>query len=370
MRPSLLIANGIILAAALLWLLILAISVMQPYRAAPVVAAEARVDTPATTSELRRGWYGCVLRLDGSHEVSQFDQAIDEIAAMHANSVLLEVPLLQDNPESTELSLEGLECPLLTDLVSVIHHAQERGLGVVLVPTIVFHEVKASQSRSRFAPADWDRWWVSYESAILKLAELAQSSGVEVFAVGSELSESEIMTTQWMRLVSQVRSRFGGLVMYNAQWERATRVGFWEHVDIIGVSAWFPLIRGEDQSLESLEGIWKQALEEVDLLATRSDRPVLFTAVGYPSRAKGLAEPWDAGQPISETADERVQADALSAFLRRFEAVDPRYPRHAGFFVYRWGAGNDDSDPTSHIIEGKQAEAIVRDALGRLTQRK
>ncbi|GEM_PF-895559 len=366
---SLIIANGMVVASALLWLLILAVSVMQPYRAAPTITAETRVDRPATTSELRRGWYGFVLRLDGAHELSQFNEAIDEIAAMHANSVLIETPLLQDNPESTELSLEGLECPLLTDLVSVIHHATDRGLGVVLVPTIVFHEVKANQSRSRFAPADWDRWWVSYESAILKLAELAQSSGVEVFAVGSELSESEIMTTQWTNLLSQVRGRFGGLLMYNCQWERATRVAFWEHVDIIGVSAWFPLVQGEDQSLETLERIWKQALEEVDLLATRSDRTVLLTAVGYPSRTNGLSEPWDAGQPNSETADEKVQADALSAFLRRFEAVDPRYPRHAGFFVYRWGAANDEADATSHIIEGKQAEKVVRDALGRLTQR-
>lgn len=369
MRTSLMIANGLVVASALLWLLTVIVAFSQPYRAAPIPVVTEHVDTAASTAEFKRGWYGFVLRLDGVHDVMQFKQAIDEIAAMNASAVLIETPLFEEGPESVEVTSVGAQCPSLTDLVSIIDYANERGLGVVLVPTIIFAEVKASQVRSRFAPADWDRWWLSYEQQILRLAELAQATRVEVFSVGSELSESEIMTSQWTRLLTEVRSRYSGLLMYNAQWERATRVAFWDYVDVIGVSAWFPLIRSENQSEAGLEAQWDEALHEIDLLAAGHERPILLTAVGYPSLSTAIEQPWEATQAGDAVADEKLQAAALGAFLSRFEAVDPKSPRHAGFFVYRWGASDDaDTDPTSHVIEGKMAEAVVRDALGRLTR--
>lgn len=370
MRTSLMIANGLIVASALVWLLTVIVAFSQSYRAAPIPVVTEHVDTVASTAEFRRGWYGFVLRLDGVHDVMQFKQAIDEIVGMNASSVLLETPLFEEGPESVEVASEAVLCPSLTDLVSIIDYANERGLGVVLVPTIVFAEVRASQDRSRFAPADWDRWWASYEQQILRLADLAQATRVEVFSVGSELSESEIMASQWTDLLTQARSRYTGLLMYNSQWERATRIAFWEYVDVIGVSAWFPLVRSKDQSEASLEAQWDKALREIDRLATGAQRPILLTAVGYPSLSTGIEQPWEATPRSDLVADEKSQAAGLSAFLTRFEAVDPLYPRHAGFFVYRWGASNDvNTDRISHVIEGKQAETIVREALGRLKQR-
>jgi hypothetical protein len=327
---------------------------------------EVRTDDASVEAAFRRGWYGLALRMDGSHDIEQFKEAIDEIAAMNANSVLIETPVLQDNPEAVELTIDAPQCPSLSDLVSVIHHATSRGLAVVLVPSVIFHEVKANQSRSRFAPADWDRWWASYEHVILKLAELAEAGGVEVFSVGSELSESEIMSTQWTTLVMRIRSRYAGLVMYNVQWERATRIAFWQHVDLIGVSAWFPLIPAEDQTLTSLEVQWEAALKEVDLLATRSGRPVLLSAIGYPSRSTALTQPWNANADEQAVIDPDIQAAALTAFLARFETASPREAWRVGFFVYRWGVGEDAAtDPMSHNIEGKPAEQVVRDSLGR-----
>lgn len=371
MRPSVLIANGIVLAAALLWLLTLAVSLSQPYRAAPQPVDEPRVADLEQQAEFRRGWYGLVLRLDGAHDIEAFKHAVDELVAMNAESVLIETPVLQEDPESVLLTINAPQCPQLSDLVAVIHHATNQGLSVVLVPTLIFGEVKANQSRSRFAPADWDRWWNSYEHAIVQLAELAEAAGVDVFCVGSELSESEIMSAQWASLVAQVRSRYAGLVMYNVQWERATRVAFWKHVDLIGVSAWFPLTPAEDDNVAALEQQWRAALNEVDLLATRSGRPVLLTAVGYPSRSSGLTMPWEATAGDEASVNPDLQAAALRAFLSRFQTASPQEAWRAGFFVYRWGLAADrQRDATSHTINGKPAEQVVRDAFAALRARR
>lgn len=369
MRPSVLIANGVIVTAALVWLLVVLVSFLQPFRAAPIREAEPRPMTPVTESELQRGWFGFVLRVDGLHDAAEFKKAIDDIAAMNANAVLIETPMLQENPESVEVSLQGAESPLLTDLVSIIHHATDRGLAVALVPTIVFQEVKASQSRANFAPADWDRWWLSYADAVLELAAMAKSSGVEVFAIGSELSESEIMTTQWMDLSAKVREQFSGLLMYNAQWDRAAQITFWEHVDLIGVSAWFPLAQ-EGAESPDLGAAWREALLHLNAISADNQRPVLITAVGYPSRQTALTQPWDAAPLASETPDAQIQQRALSAFLDAYTGIDPRSPdRYTGFFIYRWIArGDPQADAFSHAIEGKPAEADARRALGRLTR--
>lgn len=378
MRPSLVMANGLFVASALVWLLAAIVAFSQPFRAAPIPVFAQRLGTQAMVAELNRGWYGFVLRLDGDRDVMQFKQAIDEIAAMNANGVLLETPLFAQGPEAVVLTGEGAHGPSLTDMVSIIDYANERGLGVVLVPTVVFAQVSAGQSRSQFAPADWERWWLSYERQMLRLADLAEASKVEIFAVGSELGESEIMTSRWINLLAQARVRYSGLLMYNAQLERAARVAFWDHVDVIGVSAWLPPVESEDASPTNLESPWEQALHEIDLLAAGHERPVLLTAVGYPRLFTAAGPSREAAPGRESIGEEKLQAASLSDFLTRFEAVDSRKSHRVGFFVYRWEPSDEaladsneaSADSKSLVIEVRQAQGIVRDAFGRLAARR
>jgi hypothetical protein len=198
--------------------------------------------------------------------------------------------------------------------------------------------------------ADWRRWFEEYEAYILPYARDAQASGADMFCVGRELDSTVIRReSDWRRVVGLIRSEFEGPLVYSANFDSWEKIGFWDTLDFIGVSAYFPLSGSTDPSLEELEAGWARALEPLEAASKRWDRPVLLTEAGFPSIASAARAPW---REEKTPAEVWLQSRCYEATLR---ALASR-PWIEGSFFWLWERSSKPPfrDP-SHTIVDKPA---------------
>jgi hypothetical protein len=197
---------------------------------------------------------------------------------------------------------------------------------------------------------DWTRWFESYGDYILSYARDAQAAGADMFCVGRELDSSVVRReADWRRLIARIRDEFDGPLVYSANFDSWGEIGFWDALDFIGVSAYFPLSDRADPSPGELEAGWARALGPLEAASKRWARPVLLTEAGFPSIASAARAPW---REEKTRADVWLQARCYEATLR---ALSDR-PWIEGAFFWLWERSSKPAfrDP-SHTIRGKPA---------------
>ena len=193
-----------------------------------------------------------------------------------------------------------------------------------------------------------------YPSMVDHYADLARQAGVSTFFVGSEMSDSIDFTDSWRQIVSSARQHFGGPVGYEVDWRRPAQFSWGDAVDVIALSAYFPLSNAAHPTLRQLEAGWhsyrypgqrgsQDAFASVAALAQRWGKPIIFGDVGYRASTYPAREP---SQNASHPADPKAQYLAYRALLDTFA-------RQSWWGGVMWWAWNDVSERSP---ESKPAE--------------
>ncbi|MCH9650868.1 MAG: hypothetical protein K0U98_21770 [Deltaproteobacteria bacterium] len=141
--------------------------------------------------------------------------------------------------------------------------------------------------------AAWKRFFDDYRAFIVDQAAFAETHGISLFAVGVELEATTHREKEWRKIVQEVRRVYSGRITYAANWDRLSRVSFWDAVDVIGVQAYFPLSDEQSPSLETLSLGWNRHLDQLEEFSrSLGKKPVLFTEIGYNSASNAAREPW------------------------------------------------------------------------------
>jgi hypothetical protein len=202
--------------------------------------------------------------------------------------------------------------------------------------------------------ADWQRWFQQYEAYLMSYAEAARDTGADAFCVGRELDTTVIRReADWRRIIARVRGVYRGPLTYSANFDTWQSIAFWDALDFIGLSAYFPLSDRPDPSPEDLRAGWDRALAPLEVASRRFDRPVLFTESGFPSVAEAAQAPW---RETRQPADVWRQARCYEATL---EAVSRR-PWIVGTFFWLWERSAEPAfHDSSHAIPGKPAAFVM-----------
>jgi len=106
---------------------------------------------------------------------------------------------------------------------------------------------------------------------------------------------------RWISLIESVRKIYKGPLGYAANFDNYQEVDFWQHLDFIGINAYFALRDGQsncgnDYCLEmemraSWKSVWK-TINEFKASKGISDMPIMFTELGYIRRQNTSIEPW------------------------------------------------------------------------------
>jgi hypothetical protein len=207
--------------------------------------------------------------------------------------------------------------------------------------------------------ADWRQWFSQYEGYVLAYARQAAEAGADAFCVGRETDKAAMARpADWRRIIARVRETFAGALTYSANFDTYDRIAFWDALDVIGVSAYFPLGDGVPTE-ESLAAAWDATLARLESLSRKANRRVVFTEIGYPAVPTAASRPWN--EPPGP-ADVWLQARLYDAVLK---AVSKR-PFMAGTFFWLWeGVARPAFRDPSFSIQDKPASFVMADWYGR-----
>jgi len=291
---------------------------------------------------------GVALGLFASDPAYDYGPLLDEVVDHGATDVLLSVPWVQASVHSDHLAPQDGQSPSNITLERTLEQARARGLAVSLMPVVRLDARAPGVWRGALDPADRDAWFSAYAELMHDHAILAQRHGAVRLVLGSELSSLEPEVDRWTALVSRVRAHFDGRLTWSANWDRFDHLPFWDHLDEVGVSAWFEV--GDHPAAG-----WDAPIARMRAVSEHTGKPVVLTEVGYPARATAAHRPWDHSGPA--TPHVRIQAQLFEVFFERFRSVAEVH----AVFVWNWFGHGGHAD-AGYSPRGRPAAQVLKRA--------
>jgi hypothetical protein len=292
---------------------------------------------------------------DQAKAAAIYRQLLDEICALHATDIELTIEWSMKDVSSVDVMppRDRADRDAMLDLV--IDAAHERKLRVFLLPIVRLEQRSMSEWRGTIRPRDPPTWWRSYRSFILHYADLAAKKSVDLFSVGSELISMESDVESWKALIAETRKHFLGVLTYSANWDHFTELGFWSSLDVVGISAYPPLLPDESTlpDAASLDDGWHPFVDDLRRFAAARNLHYLFTEIGYPSHTEGALRPWDE-RPRGEP-DLQLQLACYRSMFKMFARDD----RLDGIFLWNYFGQGGPID-RGYTPRGKPAADVIR----------
>ena len=299
------------------------------------------------------GWTG----VRGTWDTAGSDRSMRAMATTTAvNWVAVTFAALQATAQSTQIHWR--DAPTVTDaeVRAEIARAQSLGLTVCLKPVvncadgtwrahINFFDVEVPPEPK------WSDWWASYTEFMTHYAAIAQETGCAMLCVGCEMVQTDRRADEWRTLIGKVRAVYDGLITYNCDKYQEDHVTWWDAVDVISASGYYPV------------GHWDEQLDRIEAVVEREGKPFLFLEAGCPSRegSQHLPNDWTFDGPPSLEAQREWYAEAFASTSGR-DWVQ-------GFVLWDWPASLPSGDPAqsrAYDIIDKPAAELVRDHYTRM----
>ena len=186
-----------------------------------------------------------------------------------ADFVILAPGAVQATPISEEIDFRSERTMTDAELIDTIRQAKSLGLRVALKPTVNCAD-GTWRGHIHFFDVDvpcepkWGNWFASYTAFQLHYAKIAEEEGCELFIAGCEMVMTEIREKEWRKLIADIREVFHGPVSYNTDKYQEGHVNWWDAVDVISSSGYYPADN------------WENQLDRIEAVVKKFDRPFFF----------------------------------------------------------------------------------------------
>lgn len=213
-----------------------------------------------------------------------------------ANFVIFVPNGLQETPYSEEICYNSPATMNDEELREMIAFAQSLGMRVALKPTVnckngIWRAYVNFFDEDVPCEAKWSNWFASYEKFQLHYARIAEETGCEMFIAGCEMVMSERREQEWRNLIAAIRTEYHGLVSYNTDKYQEHNVKWWDCVDVISSSGYYPI---DD---------WENQLDRIEKVVEKFQKPFFFAEAGCMSVDGSMHVPndWNVkGEPAPE----------------------------------------------------------------------
>lgn len=288
----------------------------------------------------------------GALETEEARKSLDYLAEhTGADAIILAPAGLQETAHSEQICYTSEGTPSDEELIGMIRYAKEKGLGVILKPTV---NCKSGDWRAyiSFFEEDvvcepkWGNWFASYTEFQTHYAKIAQQEGCDLFIAGCEMVMSEHREREWRAVIAAIRACYDGPVSYNTDKYQEDHVTWWDCVDVISSSGYYP------------RGRWEQELDRIENVVKRFGKPFFFAEAGCMSRAGSAGVPNDWELPGTLRLEEQTEwYEEMFRACGRREWV-------GGFGLWEWAPLVPDreqahGDSTYEICK-KPVESMIR----------
>jgi glycosyl hydrolase family 113 len=305
---------------------------------------------------------------DGYQQAAATD-ARRALAATRSNWGAVLVTWYMDRRDSILIAPDDQQTPTDAAVVAAIRDLHALGLKVMLKPHV---DVKDGSWRGTIRPSDTSAWFSSYDAFVSRYARMAQTQGVELFDVGTELvTLSDFhFASDWGTVIGHVRGVYAGPLTYGANANSAgdefTSVSFWDRLDYAGLDVYAPLTDHDNPTHDELVRAWSGNVNGDDMVAAYKNwqaghgKPVLFTEIGYRSAAGANRYPWDFTRASSPDV-----AEQANCYEAAFEVWSQETAWLRGTFWWAWPVDPANPGDTDYSPRGKPAEGILVDWYSR-----
>jgi hypothetical protein len=290
--------------------------------------------------------------------IDKYEENIDEIAALGADTVQFVVDPRQENAKSERIYLDMRMTPTPEQLGRLIKHAKDKGLRVTLMPIVLLDNPTGNDWRGTIHPDSWNEWFDSYRTMMSHYAWIAEANHVDLLVVGSELVSSETHVDQWEQTIAMIREKFHGKLTYSSNWDHYPAVKFWDKLDMIGMNSYwsFGTEDNPDPGVDHIVDRWHEIQQDLFKFQQKVKKPIMFLEIGWFSQENVAYEPWDYTKEEPKV-DVELQKKLYEAFFK----VWWNDPRLGGFSVWEWPPDAGGKDDRGYTPKGKPAEDVLKE---------
>lgn len=307
----------------------------------------------------------------GIYRTEDAARSQERLFELGINWMCLAFPVMQKSFSSTEIYFDYRHNVTDKDLITTIEKAHKKGVKVCLKPMINSAD-GVWRAQIDFPDADmmgndryWKQWFEFYGAFLRHYAEIAQDTGCEMLCIGCEMSGTERKEALWRELIAEIRTIYSGPLVYNTNHGREELVQWFDALDYIGTSAYYPVGRAGG-TRESMLREWQRIGTTMNDLSKKLKKQIIFMEIGCRS-AKGCASmPWDFAHTELKR-DEEEQANFYDTCLTAFHDQD----WFAGVFWWDWSTVIYKTKEEAQRDKGfnihlKKAEAILKEWYSRV----
>jgi hypothetical protein len=269
-----------------------------------------------------------------------------------ANFVIFAPGAVQENSHSEIIDFTGEWTLGDQEMYDMIAYAKSIGLRVAIKPTVNCKDGTWRAFINFFdhdVPCEpkWSNWFRSYTTFQLHFAEIAEKSGCEMFIAGCEMVMAQRREAEWRKLIADIKASFHGLVSYNTDKYQEEHVLWWDCVDVISSSGYYPITN------------WDQELDRIEAVVKQYNKPFFFAETGCMSATGSSKVPNDWGCTGDINLEE--QAEWYRVMLEKTSKRE--WMQGYGLWDWAWSQYHvEDADKSNgYDIYGKPAEEIVKE---------
>jgi len=273
----------------------------------------------------------CLASARGGYGSESCRQQLQEISRLGANWVALNDYAWMNAVDQPAIRYGRNGRSPEGDQLQTIRDAHALGLKVLLKPHLwarEFHGGKWHGDIRMNSEADWDAWFAAYTEYVLVNARIAEEGKADGLCIGVEYQGTSDQEARWRKLIADVRAVYSGPICYSAAFMEWQQIKWWDAVDCISITAYWPVGPAENPGDDDIRARWAAIYAELEPFAKRWNKPIVFGEIGYSTAAKAAAEPWshDHGDAFEQQA--RLYRIAIEEAKKR--------PYMKGVFVWKW----------------------------------
>ena len=298
----------------------------------------------------------------GTFQTEEAQRSMERLASLGLDWICIPVNCFQESFYSLNVFSMFGRTQTDEDVSFAVNKAHSLGLKVCLKPMVDCLD-RSWRARIDFPhenPFYLDRWFESYTRFMLHYARLAEKLGCEMLCTGCEMAGMDKNSDRCIAVISEVRKVYHGTVMHNINHGDEFRFDWLGAVDIIGISAYYPVSVPGGNSLDTMRSMWAKHMERVRACHERYGKPVMFAEIGVRSEHGCTQYPWDFHDRPEQPSDEQEQADFYQSAMEA--SWDESW--FCGYFWWDWKAklppiekAHENRDFT---VYGKQAEQVLK----------
>ena len=299
----------------------------------------------------------------GTYQTAEAEHSMERLASLGLDWICIPVNCFQETFYSLNIFSMFGRTQTDEDVIFAVRKAKSLGLKVCLKPMVdcLDRSWRARIDFPRENPMYLERWFASYTRFMLHYAALAERLGCEMLCTGREMAGMDKNSKHCRQVIEEVRGVYSGLIMHNINHGDELRFDWLGAVDVIGISAYYPVTVPQDRSIEMMRKSWQYHFERVRKCHEKYGLPVMFAEIGVRNEQGCTGYPWDFRNRPELPADEREQAD----FYRTAMEISWEEPWFAGYFWWDWKAKLPPEDKAHEnrdfTVYGKQAEQVLRE---------